>query len=62
MRAPLPGIASVLPFNRGGHDYYFQTVSADMGALLFVTLFYQIAVNADPEALVETYHQAGPYV
>ena len=25
--------------------------------LVFVTLFYQFTVNADPEALVETYHQ-----
>jgi hypothetical protein len=49
----------VHPFNRGGHDYYFLTVSADMAALVFVTLFYQLTVNADPEALVETYHQAG---
>ena len=28
-----------------------------MAALVFVTLFYQLTVNADAEALVETYHQ-----
>ena len=53
----LPGIARVRPFNRGGRDYYFLTVAVDMGMLLFVTLFYQATVNADSEALVETYHQ-----
>ena len=43
--------------HRSGRDYYFLTVAADMAALVFVTLFYQFTVNADPEALVETYHQ-----
>ena len=52
-----PGIVAVMPFHRSGRDYYFLTVAADMAALVFVTLFYQFTVNADPEALVETYHQ-----
>ena len=52
-----PDVVSVLPFARGGKDYYFATCCADMAALVFVLLFYQFTVNADPEALVETYHQ-----
>jgi hypothetical protein len=54
---PLPGISSVVPFNRGGRDCYLLTLAADMAALVFVTVFYQVTVNADAEALVETYHQ-----